>query len=127
MFNKIIKFLRLINKKTVNIQIFLIPILIRAKLQILIFHFYPKLVRLLSIKTAKLPNKEERFVFNKTQLDEFRIIDKRNFKFNTSDLFIRSKIYNFKDLKKSRNIFLLNPFYIENETVNFLPAAKKNY
>ena len=125
MINKILDSLRVINKKTVNIQLFLIPILIKAKLQILIFHFYPKLVSSFSIKSAKLPNKKERFILNKTQLDEFRIINKREFKFDTSDLFIRSKIYNFKNLQNSKNIFLLNPFYTESETLNHLPASKK--
>ena len=120
-----LNFLRTINKKTLNIQIFLIPTLIRAKLQIIIFHFCPKFMRLLSIKTAKLPSKEERFKYNETRLDEFKIIGKHEFKFDTVDLFIRSKLYNFEALEKFQNIFLLNPFYTEKETVNYLPAAKK--
>jgi hypothetical protein len=125
MINKILNLLRKINKKTFDIQFFLIPTLIRAKLQILIFHFCPKLVRFLSIKTARLPNKEERFLYNKEQLDELKIINKQNFRFESIDLYIRSKKYNFQDLEKSKNIFLLNPFYIENETTNHLPPSKK--
>ena len=125
MINRILNFLRIINKKTFNIQLFLIPVLIRAKLQILIFHFCPKLVRLLSIKTAKLPNKDERFIYNKEQLDELEIINKGKFKFDKLDLFIRSKLYSSRDLEELENIFLLNPFYTENETVNYLPPSKK--
>ena len=125
MTSNFVNFLRTMNKKTLNIQIFLIPTLIRAKLQIIIFHFCPKFLRLLSIKTAKLPSKEEKFKYNETRLDEFNIIGKHEFKFDTVDLFIRSKLYNFEDLEKFQNIFLLNPFYIENETVNYLPAVKK--
>ena len=125
MIYKILNFLRKINKKTFNIQLFLIPTAIRAKIQILIFHFCPKFVRILSIKTAKLPNNKERFILNNKSLDEFQIIDNQKFKFKTSDLFIRAKKYNTKDFKKYKNIFLLNPFYTENETVNFLPASKK--
>lgn len=125
MIRKILDLLRIINKKTFNIQLFLIPTLIRAKLQIIIFHFCPKLVRLLSIKTAKLPSKEERFLYKETEINEFKIINKHNFKFDSADLFIRSKKYNFDDLKNSKNIFLLNPFYLENETVNYLPPTKK--
>ena len=125
MFNKILNLLRIINKKSFNIQLFLIPVFIRAKLQILIFHLYPELVRLLSIKTAKLPNKYEKFLYNKTQLDELNIINKGKFEFENLDLFIRSKSYNTKDFEKFQNIFLLNPFYTENETVNYLPPSKK--
>ena len=91
----------------------------------LIFHFFPKLVSFLSKKSAKLPNKEQRFVFNKSQLDEVTIINKQNFKFNSIDLFIRSKKYDFKNLKKSKNIFLLNPFYIENEIKNPIGVEKR--
>ena len=125
MINKILNFFRAINKKTLNIQFFLIPTLIRAKLQILTFHFCPKLVRFLSIKTARLPNKEERFFYNEGQLDELKIINKQNFRFESLDLYIRSKKYNYQDLEKSKNIFLLNPFYTENETINHLPPSKK--
>ena len=95
MIRKILDLLRIINKKTFNIQLFLIPTLIRAKLQIIIFHFCPKLVRLLSIKTAKLPSKEERFLYKETEINEFKIINKHNFKFDSADLFIRSKQYKF--------------------------------
>ena len=125
MIYKILSFLRIINKKTFDVQLFLIPILIKAKFQILIFHFFPKLVSFLSKKSAKLPNKEQRFVFNKSQLDEVTIINKQNFKFNSIDLFIRSKKYDFKNLKKSKNIFLLNPFYIENEIKNPIGVEKR--
>lgn len=122
---KILIFLRYINERTFNIKFFLILTSIRAKFQILVFHFYPDLVSFFSIKSAKLPNSEEKFLLNKKQLDEFRIINKKNFKFNTSDLFIRAKKYSYKDLKKYKNIFLLNPFYVENETAKYLPASQK--
>ena len=125
MLNKILKYLRIINKKTFNIQLLLIITSIRAKFQILIFHLCPKLVTLLSIKTARLPNKEERFSLNKTEFDEFKKINKQKFKFDTSDLFIRAKKYNYKDFKRYKNIFLLNPFYTKNETAKFLPASQK--
>ena len=122
---KILVFLRYVNERTFNIKLFLILTSIRAKLQILVFHFYPNLVRLLSIKSAKLPNNKEKFFLNKTRLDEFKIINNKDFNFDTSDLFIRAKKYDYRDLKKYKNIFLLNPFYTENETAKFLPASQK--
>ena len=64
-------------------------------------------------------------MYNKTQLDELNIINKGKFEFENLDLFIRSKSYNNKDFEKFQNIFLLNPFYTENETVNYLPPSKK--
>ncbi len=125
MIKKILLFLRFVNKNTFDIKLFLILTSIRAKIQIFIFHFYPNLVRLLSIRTAKLPNYEEKFILNKEKLDEFKIFNKNRFNFITSDLFIRAKKYNHKDFIKYKNIFLLNPFYTKNETAKFLTAAQK--
>ena len=115
MFKKFLRFLRIINKKTFDIQIFLIPTHIRAKVQIFLFCFFPQLVSYLSIKSAKLPSNTQKFKSISKNLDEFIVLNKRNFNKKKIDFFIRSKKNDYSNLR-NKNVFLLNPLYIENET-----------
>ena len=122
MLREILKFLRFVNKKTLDIQVFLIPTHIRAKIQVILFCILPRYVSLLSIKTAKLPRLDQRFDLNSNNLNEFIVLNKRNFKEKEVNLFIRSKKNNYEYLKQrkllnlKKKIFLLNPLYIKNET-----------
>ena len=117
MIKKILNFSRIINKKTFNIQLFLIPTHIRVKIQIFFFCFFPNFINLLSAKGVNLPKKNERFVFNSNKLNECIILNKRNFKEKKIKLFIRSKKKNYSKFK-DKKIFLLNPLIMENETKN---------
>ena len=117
MLKKILKFLRIINKKTFDIQLFLIPTHIRAKIQILLLCFFPNFINLLSIKGAKLPTKDEKFNLNSKnskKLNECIILNKRNFKEKKINLFIRFKEKKYLNFKNQK-IFLLNPLIVENE------------
>ena len=124
MLREILKFLRFVNKKTLDIQVFLISTHIRVKIQVILFCIFPRYVSLLSIKSAKLPRPEQRFDLNSNNLNEFIVLNKRNFKEKEVNFFIRSKKNNFKYLKKKK-IFLLNPLYIKNETQKRISNQKE--
>ena len=123
MLKKILKFLRFINKKTLNIQFFLIPTHIRAKFQVILFCTFPKYVGWLSIKSARLPRLDQRFNFNLKFLNEIIILNKRNFKEKKISLFIRSIKKKF--INRRNKLFVLNPIYLKNETEKRISNQKK--
>ena len=123
----ILKFLRFVNNKTINIQLFLIPTHIRAKIQLLVFFFFPKLTYLFSIKTAKLPNKNERFKKQTNKISEIKLFGKLKKFNNHCHLIMRNSKFDFNSIPKSHYKFLLNPLYVKDDTKgdNFIKTHKK--
>lgn len=73
---------------------------------ILVFILLPKFLYLFNYSFSKLPNKQQRFKYKDTVLDDIKIIDDNNFFKENINLIIRSRIKNIDYSRK--NTILLN-------------------
>ena len=98
-FGRVLRFLRLINSKTIKLKIFTYPSIVRSKLQILLFLISYKLAGLLSLKKDKFPKIEEKFVNKNNILDEVIIFDNK-LEYDEVNIFLRGFGKDFTKFKK---------------------------
>ena len=116
-FGRVLRFLRLINSKTIKLKIFTYPSIVRSKLQILLFLISYKLAGLLSLKKDKFPKIEEKFVNKNNILDEVIIFDNK-LEYDEVNIFLRGFGKDFTKFKNKKNCMLVNYAFLKSENMN---------
>ena len=113
---RILYYLRLINNKTLKIRVFKISNLIRAKLQTILFYFFPSKTYLLSLKKHKLPSKDEKFTKTNNVLDDIEIYNNQ-LKFDEVNIFLRGFGKDFSNVMNKKNKILINYAFLKEENL----------
>ena len=113
---KILNLFRYFNNKTFKIKIYKFKDILRGKLQIVLFYFFPNQAFRLSPKEHRLPYGNEKLTKTSNVLDDIEIFDNDLF-FDEVNIFFRGYGKNFINETKTKNKMLVHYYFLKDHNL----------